>query len=975
MMDNTTESLKIIQLNTNSIISHQRRHNLQCFLQQHKPDIMLLCETRLSDMHNIHLKNYNTVRVNKQTNSAMTGTAILLKHTIKTTTIDTISWNLQALEITAVLVHTTQRPICVISSYRSATNNTVISHDLEIISEQCKNSRWDMIIGGDFNAKHPTWNNISTCTQGRALANWLAANSIQHQLKLECPAEYTYRNNTSSSVIDFFIISDSFNITRRAYNNCLNVLDFDSDHRAVIININLSHHLQTKTLQRINNYHGVNWSHFKNQLDSRIRSLHIPADRNMCPDEIDSKVAEVCAAITDTMSDVIPTSTVNRDNIIVLPPDILDLLRQKKSMRRRWERLRLRPIAAQLKTEIKLLTQIINQRITITRNAQWSNKLSSIQPGPSMFRKIKSFSQPITSYAPKSMLHPDTGANITQTADIANILAAGFEKVHTQNDSLGNAVFTTEVNNLIANRFQQCAPRFNFSRLSSADSTTFDTERHLISVSNLKSIIKSRANKKSCGHDKIPNIVLRKLSHNCTVKIAILFNQMYNICHFPAAWKLAIVTPLLKPSKAANMTASYRPISLLPCLSKIYEKAIKETLERHCEDQHVLPDDQFGFTTNRSTTQALVILKTDISKNFNNKTPTIACATDIEKAFDTVWREGLIFKMLNVFHFDEHSCRCIYEYLLGRKFRVKVNDSLSDTYNITAGVPQGGVLSALLYIIYIADMPTPPAHSNPIRRLQYADDMIVYVSVKNLLDGQDRINAYLQEIVTYMRKWKIRMNPAKSEVIVFKGPNKHFGKNVNKLHNDITVKINSIPITPQRTLKYLGVTFSKNLQSVQHVNNLMKKVNATIACLRPLLRKHDGLSKRVKMLCYKQLIRSQICYGFPAWSDVSSAQMERIRQVERACIRTCTSTWRDENRLYIDNSRLLRNAEIDRIDRVLVEQALKFLNKQHDNCQNMQRCLHVYPDDIDTTTLPYKPPWHLKHLDNGRMNVCIEYGV
>lgn len=962
MMANTTTSLKIIQLNANSLISHQRRHNLQSFLQQHKPDIMLLCETRLSDSHNINFKNYTSVRMNKQQNTALTGTAILTKHTIKMTSLDTTTWNLKALELTAILVHTTQRNICVMSSYRSATNNTVISHDLELISTKCRTNQWDIIIGGDFNAKHPNWNNQNTCTQGRALANWLTQNSIQHQITLESPVDYTYRNNTASSVIDFFIISDSFNIIR--HNNCLNVLDYDSDHRAVIINIQLGNHLQAKELQRINNYHGVNWSHFKNQLDTNIRSLQIPANRNMCANEIDSKISEVCEAIKDTMSAVIPKSTVNRDNIIILPPDILDLIKQKKTMRRRWERLRLRPIAGQLKNEIKLLTQIINQRIAITRNAQWSNTLSSIKPGPSMFKKIKSFGRPYTALAPKSILHPDTGINMTQTADIASTLATGFEQIHKQNDSLGTAAFTSEVNSLILNRFDLNAPRFIFSNVSSADSTAFNAERHLVSVSNLKAILKSRANKKSCGHDQIPNIVLRKLSHNCITKIAILFNQMYNISHFPETWKLATIMPILKPSKAANLSSSYRPISLLSCLSKVYEKALKQVLERHCEDHHVLPDDQFGFTTNRSTTQAMVILKTDICTSFNKRTPTIACATDIEKAFDTVWREGLIFKMLNIFFFDEHLCRCIYQYLLKRKFKVKINDTLSDTHDITAGVPQGGVLSALLYIIYIADMPTPPEHINQIRRLQYADDMIVYVSAKNLLDGQHRINAYLEEIVTYMKKWKIRMNPAKSEVIVFKGPNKYFGKNVNKLHNNITVQINSTPITPQRTLKYLGVIFSKNLQSVQHVNNIIRKVNATIACLRPLLRKHDGLSNRVKILCYKQLIRSQICYGFPCWSDVSSAQMERIRRIERACIRTCTNTWRDENRMYINNAKLLQKAEIERIDRVLVEQALKFFNSPNEDCQNMQRCLQVYPDDMNTSTIPYKPPWHLKHLDN-----------
>lgn len=80
---------------------------------------------------------------------------------------------------------------------------------------------------------------------------------------------------------------------------------------------------------------------------------------------------------------------------------------------------------------------------------------------------------------------------------------------------------------------------------------------------------------------------------------------------------------------------------------------------------------------------------------------------------------------------------------------------------------------------------------------------------------------------------------------------------------------------------YLGVTFSQNLRNVQHIDSIIRKVRATIACLRPLLRNQRGLSSRVKLICYKQLIRSQMCYGFVSWSDISSAQMERLRLPQR----------------------------------------------------------------------------------------------
>lgn len=231
----------------------------------------------------------------------------------------------------------------------------------------------------------------------------------------------------------------------------------------------------------------------------------MPANRNMCPYEIDSKVNEFCEAIKETMSAVIPMSTMNRGNIIILPLDILDLIKHKKSMRRRWERFR--SIAGQLKNEIKLLTQIINQRITITHNAQWTNTLSSIKPGPSMFRKIQSFGRPsrqsqFLTLIPASIWHRQLQLALKRptcktTASQKSTASSQIDLIWTHQDA---------------------------SSRTSADSTTFNAERHLVSASNFKTILKSRANKKNCGHGQIPYIVLRELSHNCIIKIAILFN-------------------------------------------------------------------------------------------------------------------------------------------------------------------------------------------------------------------------------------------------------------------------------------------------------------------------------------------------------------------------------------------------------------------------------------------------------------------
>lgn len=953
-------SLNIIELNVNSIISLQRRHNLTTFLADYKPDIMLLCETRLNPKHVFNIRSYELVRTDKLTIGSV-GTAVLIRDNIKHEKINITPWQLKTLECTAVLVYTSSIPVCIISIYRHELHTDLIA-DLEKITDECHRNNWSLVMGGDFNARHPDWHNTTSCSLGRQLAQWMLSNSIARQINIESPADPTFLRGAYTSILDFFIISSSVTVRHDQNSTVLKTISYDSDHRAIQMRLSLNDQLQRQECRTSPNYKNVNWSHFKNQLDANLQEVHIPSTRNLSSAEIDDKLEQMNNAIRTTMSEVIPTVTHKKDSNIILPQDVLDLIQQKKRMRRRRERMQQHTNCQQLSTEIRLLSQIIDERIKIAQNAQWTNTISSIKMGPAAFKKIKSICKIGGQNSPKTMIDPATGVVETNPDQIADILANQFAEVHRQNDDMGSQAHNDHVSTVITQLSEEThVPRTIFSFEAPANPTVFNKDRHLLSVANLKAILKKRANKISTGHDQIPNIVLRKLSHKCIVKIATLFNQIYNIGYFPPVWKSAIVIPIPKKNKPENQPSSFRPISLLPCLGKVYECAFKERIELHCEDHNILPEDQFGFRSARSTTQALVILKTDVGHAFNQRTPTIACSTDIEKAFDTVWQNGLVFKMKTAYHFDDHTCRCVLSYLSNRSFRVRIEHSLSREHNIDAGVPQGGSLSALLYILYIADMPTPPPHFCQIRRLQFADDMLIYVSTKNLADGEKRINEYLKHIVQYLNKWKVKINPSKCESIVFKGPYKRFGASANKLHNKVSVLVNGQALIPQQSLKYLGITFKKNLSNIPHVNQILAQVNRAYFSLKPVLKKINGLDPRLKSLCYKQLIRPIITYGFPCWSDISSHQMDRLRKIERVCIRACTNTHRFSR---TSNTKLYKAGNIMRIDREMVAQTLRFFDKTFEDSPLTQSCKNIDPDYIDNIRTVYKPPWYIVHLHN-----------
>ena len=148
---------------------------------------------------------------------------------------------------------------------------------------------------------------------------------------------------------------------------------------------------------------------------------------------------------------------------------------------------------------------------------------------------------------------------------------------------------------------------------------------------------------KAPGDDTIQNIALENISRKALVQIAYIINAIIRIGHFPQCWKTSIVLPILKPGKNPEKPASYRPISLLPSLSKITEKIILNRMKKHEKQQKQIIDEQFGFREKHNTVQQVVRIVNNIRRNYNNNKVTVMALLDIEKAFDKVWIDGLIY--------------------------------------------------------------------------------------------------------------------------------------------------------------------------------------------------------------------------------------------------------------------------------------------------------------------------------------------
>jgi len=177
--------------------------------------------------------------------------------------------------------------------------------------------------------------------------------------------------------------------------------------------------------------------------------------------------------------------------------------------------------------------------------------------------------------------------------------------------------------------------------------------------------------------------------------------------YFPHPWKRATVIPIPKPNKPPTDPNSYRPISLLSIVGKLLERIIASQLTAYVNQQHLLPHEQFGFRKKHSTVSQLARISHYISNDYNLHKHTGMVSLDIEKAYDTVWIYGLLYKLISL-KLPTYLIFILRAFLEGRSFTVRLNNAFSTPKNTPSVLPQGAVLSTTLFAIYISDMPHSP---------------------------------------------------------------------------------------------------------------------------------------------------------------------------------------------------------------------------------------------------------------------------
>ena len=444
----------------------------------------------------------------------------------------------------------------------------------------------------------------------------------------------------------------------------------------------------------------------------------------------------------------------------------------------------------------------------------------------------------------------------------------------------GDTTATTDFDkaNLLNSFFHSC---FNTSQPPIASLHAHSTESledNLCTEAEVFDLLSSLDTTKSSGPDGVSAKMLKFTATSITPSVTKLFNLSISKCRVPSMWKKSAIVPIPK-AKDTSAPSNYRPISLLPLLSKLLEKHIYGLISQHLQFHNFFSDSQWGFTEGRSTVTALIKCVDDWLKVLEEGKEICAVFFDYRKAFDTVPHQPLIAK-LRTLDLDHSIVYWLHDYLCDRTQSVVVGGESSDLLPVLSGVPQGSVLGPLLFLIYINDLPGIVLNFTSRINL-FADDVLLYHVITSAADY-----SILQDMICRIEQWS-------STNYLYLHPSKCKYMTVSRK------KSPSLPTEPLQLLgselervdcyRYLGVLLTSDLSWSPHVTNICTKARRVLGLL--YRRFYGSTSQESLKQLYLSLVRPHMEYACQVWDPHLAGDKKAIECVQKFALKLATAKW------------------------------------------------------------------------------------
>ena len=767
----------IVQWNINSIL--QNRTELDDILKDNNPSLVSLQETKLRET--MSFRSYKTYDKFAQASDgrACGGVSLLINNKIPQSEVQ-LNTNLQAVAARITL----HKTITVCSIY-CPPSQPISYSDLDILYSQLPSP---VLLLGDFNSHNVLWGGRNTDSRGRIVEKFITDGNLC--LLNDGSDTYLHPGNGSRTSIDLSICDASLFLDfawKVSDDRC------GSNHFPILIN-NLKPQPNEASPRWI--LQKANWPLFSQLCEENLKEHDFTIDS----DPIES-FTNIIIQIADRC---VPKSSGKRKK--KYKPWFNEECRDAVNARRHALRTFDRQPTTQNLDNFRIFRAQARRTIRTNKKRSWQQYVSQLKNKSSIkktwdiVRKISGKTLP----PPISHLLKDN-QQITEHKDIADCLGTSFAKN------------SSSENHNISFRRHKSSSEINHLKFKTKSIRKYNRP---LTLKELTISIK-KAHDSSPGPDQIHYQFLKHLSLSCLSILLDILNEIWADGKYPPSWSEALIIPIPKPGKDPKNDNSYRPIALTSCLCKTMERIINNRLVWFLESNNLLTALQSGFRRSRCTTDHLIRLETFIRQSFSKKEHNVAIFFDLEKAYDTTWKYG-IMKDLYDFGLRGYLPIFIEKFLNDRTFQVRVGSTLSDYFDQEMGVPQGSILSVTLFSIKINSIVKNLTQNT--EGALYVDDLQICFSGKHMRSIERQLQMCLNNLENWANENGFKFSTSKTVCV-------HFCKQREPhLDPDLRLYGESIPVVTQ--VKFLGVIFDSKLTFEPHIGQLKLKCQNALKSLR-----------------------------------------------------------------------------------------------------------------------------------------------
>jgi len=824
-------------------------------MEKNDIDFLAVNELKVSEeksnmLFNSILSNFSVVLKTRTKNpDCGGGVAIIFKKSIVCTELNCFDY--LDLELVAVEAETSVGTVAIIAYYNPPPRKLNKMLFLEV-QKRFKN----FIICGDLNAHSESLGMEKTDSSGRILEEVLASTNMLI-LNDDKPTYYSYSNPNYCARLDLIISSPSI---EEMNTSCVVVVDqlLRSDHFPVVAQFNLRKQT-TNSIEKntkIFDYWKADWPLFKQLLQNLDPPAEVKSDVELFSNYLTAKVLEAAEKSIPLKS--------NRSFCKTLPKHIVHLIRMKNKVFWKWRKSG-SPFD---KEKLASYSKEVSEAIVKFRSNQWKKFLEYVKlrdrnfvSSAPFWKRIKKFrSKPRGNDIPK--LHHEN-RDYKTAKEMADLFGSILSKIFSDsNDTRFDSTHRSTVEETVKTKLA------SENRGNKAFSP--------ITMEEMQTVLKKVNNKSSAGEDRISNILIKQLPNECLQLVLDLVNLSLIKSQIPISWKSARIRMIPKKKLSTNPT-DFRPVSLTSCFGKLVERLVGLTINDFLKKKNFIIKQQSGFRQHRRTTDNLVFLTQKIKESFLKGKKILSVFFDISKAFDSVWHNGLIFKLFDI-GLPNYLVFWIADFLSGRTFVVIVNGEISARFSIYAGVPQGAAISPLLFTIYINDVPVI-SFVNLSETLLFADDVVTFFVFEKASSIQQHVRDYMFAFGEWLSKWRLKASASKCTYTVFVGNGRR------STQREIVPQLYGENLPYEEYPKLLGVYFDPSCCFSKQTKEIKKRVLSRLNILKIISQRSWSLDKSTLTQIYNSLIRSVLDYSFFTIKSISNTNMRTFKSVQNNAIR------------------------------------------------------------------------------------------